>query len=453
MEQGKKLKKYINLNLIKGILILAWPVIAEMSLHSLVGISDTIMIGNWINKEALAAVGFANQIIFPLTFIFGSFNTGATAMIARYTGENNYEKVKKVLAQNLFLNIVLGLVITVVILIFGKNILMIFDTTPEVRTEALSYLKIVTVAQVAMFINFSLTAAFRGVGDTATSMKINGFINILNIIGNFLLIMGPWFFPALGVEGAAIATAGSRFVGSIMFVFIALNSYRKLHLDLKLMKLTKDIFNRLLELSSSAAIEQVFMQLSFTIGVIFISKLTVTSEAAFQVLLRIESISFMPAIGLGIAASTLVGQSLGAKDPDKALRIGYTTMGIGIVYGVLIGIVFALFPRQLLSAFTNDTGVVNASVPTLILAGFNQWLLSSIIILSGALRGAGDTKGVMFITFARLWIFQLPLNYLFILVLNLGVLGFWLAETVTFFIFVVVYLSRFKSKKWIRIKI
>lgn len=453
MEQGNKLRKKIDFKLIKVILLLAWPVVAEMSLHTLVGISDTIMIGNWINKEALAAVGFANQIVFPLTFIFGSFNTGATAMIARYTGEKNFEKVQKVLAQNLFLNILLGLVITIVILIFGENLLMIFDTTPEVRANALSYLKIVSLAQVAMFIIFSLSAAFRGVGDTATSMKINGFINILNIVGNFLLIAGPWFFPALGVKGAAFATAGSRIVGSIIFLFIASKGNSKLQLRLSLMKLTKDIFNKLLELSSSAAIEQFFMQLSFTIGVIFISKLSVTSEAAFQILLRIESISFMPALGLGIAASTLVGQALGAKDTDRAIRMGYTSMGLGIVYGIIIGAVFALFPRELLSVFTNDMAVVDESITTLMVAGFNQWILASIIILSGALRGAGDTKAVMFITIIRLWLFQLPFNYLFILAMDLGVIGFWLSEVVTFLIFIIVYLHRFKGKKWTKIKI
>lgn len=453
MEQSNKLKGTINPQVIKSILLIAWPVIAEMSLTTLLGISDTIMIGKGINSEALAAVGFANQIIFPLTFIFGSFNTGATAMIARYTGEGDSSKVQKVLAQNLLLNIILGTVMTFVIFIFGDKLLMIFDTTPAVRSQALSYLKIVSIAQIALFINFSLTAAFRGVGNTAVSMKINGVINILNIIGNYLLIFGPLFFPALGVRGAAISTAASRIAGALIFLYITLKGYKKLSLDLHLMKLTKDIFYKLLELSSSAAVEQLFMQLSFTVGVIFISSLTVTSEAAFQVLLRIESISFMPAIGLSIGASALVGQSLGAKDVDKATKIGYTTVGMGIIYGLAIGLVFFIFPKQLLLIFTNDQAVINASLTTLKIAGFNQWLLASIIVFGGALRGAGDTKAAMIITILRLWLVQTPLNYLFILVFNMGIIGFWIAETITFVIFVIVYMYRFRGKKWTQIKI
>lgn len=453
MEQSNKLKGTINPQVIKSILLIAWPVIAEMSLTTLLGISDTIMIGKGINSEALAAVGFANQIIFPLTFIFGSFNTGATAMIARYTGEGESSKVQKVLAQNLLLNIILGTIMTFVIFIFGDKLLMIFDTTPAVRSQALSYLKIVSIAQIALFINFSLTAAFRGVGNTAVSMKINGVINILNIIGNYLLIFGPLFFPALGVRGAAISTAASRIAGALIFLYITLKGYKKLSLDLHLMKLTKDIFYKLLELSSSAAVEQLFMQLSFTVGVIFISSLTVTSEAAFQVLLRIESISFMPAIGLSIGASALVGQSLGAKDVDKATKIGYTTVGMGIIYGLAIGLVFFIFPKQLLLIFTNDQAVINASLTTLKIAGFNQWLLASIIVFGGALRGAGDTKAAMIITILRLWLVQTPLNYLFILVFNMGIIGFWIAETITFVIFVIVYMYRFRGKKWTQIKI
>lgn len=453
MELGNKQNRILNFALIKNILLIAWPVIIEMSLNTLLGISDTIMIGKGINSEALAAVGFANQIIFPLTFIFGSFNTGATAMIARYTGEGSHHKVQKVLAQNVFLNLILGLVITIIIFIFGEQLLKIFDTTASVRSQAFIYLKIVSATQVAMFINFSLTAAFRGVGDTSTSMKINGLINILNIIGNYLLIFGPFFFPALGMKGAAISTAASRAIGTLIFLYISLKGYKKLHLDIKLMNLTKDVFAKLFELSSSAAIEQLFMQLSFTIGVVFISSLTVTNEAAFQVLLRIESMSFMPAIGLSIGASTLVGQSLGAKNIDKATKIGYTSVGLGIVYGVFIGLVFFIFPEQLLMIFTNDQAVIDISITTLKIAGFNQWLLATIIVFSGALRGAGDTKNVMIITILRLWLFQIPLNYLMIFILDLGITGFWLAETVTFAIFVLVYLFRFKSKKWKDIKI
>ena len=453
MEKGNKLSKAFDLNLISTILLIAWPVILEMSLNTLVGIADTIMVSKLINTEALAAVGFANQIVFPLTFIFASFNTGATAMIARYTGEGSPHKVEKVLAQNLLLNIILGSIISVVLIVFGEKLLLIFDTPDDVRSQAYSYLKIVSITQVAMFINFSLTASFRGAGDTKTSLKINGLINIINIVGNYMLITGFLFFPVMGIRGAALSTALSRVIGSVIFIYISLKGYKKIHLNIKLIKLTKDIFSKLFELSLSAGIEQTFMQLSFTIGVIMISSLSTTSEGAFQILLRIESISFMPAIGLSIAASTLVGQSLGAKDIDKATNMGFITGYLGIIYGILIGLIFFIFPRPLLYIFTNDIDVVNISENTLRVAGFNQWALALIIIMGGALRGAGDTKAVMYINIIRLWLFQVPINYFMIFTLNLGIMGFWLTETIVFLIFIVVFIKRFKSKKWVDIKI
>ncbi|MFW5988332.1 MAG: MATE family efflux transporter, partial [bacterium] len=198
----------------KTIFMLALPAMLEMSLNTLVGMADTIMISRFIGKEALAAVGFANQIIFTLIFVFSAFNAGATAMVSRSYGEGNKKRMNKIMNENLTLNIILGLIITLFTFFFADLILNVYDITDLVKSFGSTYLKYIAIGQVFMFISFASAAALRGAGDTKTPMYITGAANLLNIIGNYVLITGFWIFPELGIAGAAISTAFARFVAA-----------------------------------------------------------------------------------------------------------------------------------------------------------------------------------------------------------------------------------------------
>ncbi len=440
-------------NRMKNIFILALPAIMEMSLNTLVGVADTLMISHFIGKEALAAVGFANQIIFMLIFIFSSFNAGATAMISRSYGEKNYQRMDKILAENLTLNLLIGTIITFVTFTFAGSILNVYEITPIVKSYGVSYLKIVSLGQFFMFITFASAAALRGAGDTRTPMLITGAANILNIIGNYFLITGSWIFPELGVAGAALSTTIARGIAAFLYIYLFWQGKRHLRLRIHLLKLSSKILKPLWKLSYAAAIEQFFMQTAFLINGIFISKLNTVSEAAFRILLNIESISFMPTIGIAIATTTLVGKHLGAKDPEESLRTGFTAAGMGALLGSAIALFYFVFPIFVLSVFTTEKEVIDASLFTIRLMALNQPFLAFMIIMTGALRGAGDTKSAMYITIMRLWLLFIPLSYFFILKTDFGVAGVWLAEITSFLVFSFVIYLRFKSMKWASIKL
>ncbi|MDI3546391.1 MAG: hypothetical protein PWR10_43 [Halanaerobiales bacterium] len=439
-------------DMIRDIFILALPAIMEMALNTLVGIADTLMISRIIGKEGLAAVGFANQIIFTLIFIFSSFNAGATAMVARSYGEKNYQRLNKIIGQNLTLNFLMGIIISLVSFFYAKNILHIFDISEIVLEMGTTYLKYVSLSQLFMFISFAVAAGLRGAGDTRTPMYITGTANFLNIIGNYVLMTGYGFFPELGIAGAAISTTFARGIAALLFLYILLNGKKKVKLYLVNLRISAYILKPLWRFSYAAALEQLFMQLAFFANGIIISLLDTTSEAAFRILINIESTSFMPAIGVSIATATLVGKHLGEDNPEKSLLTGKTAAGMGIVWGIIAGSIFILLPVPLLKIFTKEAELITKSIFTMKIAGLNQPLLAFMIIMGGALRGAGDTRGIMFITALRLWLMFIPLTYLFVIFFNFGVTGVWYAEITSFLVFALVIYQRFAAMEWARIR-
>lgn len=437
---------------VKKIFILALPAILEMSLNTMLGVADTLMISRIIGKEGLAAVGFANQIFFALIYIFSSFNAGATAMVARSFGQKDYSRLNKIMGQNLTLNSLIGIIVFFITFVFAGSILNVYDITAQVKTLGVTYLKVVSFSQFFMFISFAMAASLRGAGDTKTPMFITGSANLLNIVGNYVLMTGFWIFPNLGIAGAALSTTISRFLAAVVYIFVIFKVKEKLQLKLKNLKLSKEILKPLWKFSYAAGLEQLSMQVAFFLNGIIVSLLATTSEAAFRILINIESISFMPAIGTSIATATLVGKHLGENKPEESLKTGFTAASMGIIWGIFMGLIFIIFPEPIIKIFTTETVVIEASIKTLRIAGINQTPLAFMIIMAGALRGTGDTKGVMFITAMRLWLMFVPLTYLFTILLNQGVTGVWYAEISSFLVFSVVIYKRFKAMEWTEIQ-
>lgn len=445
----RKIRQYIisRKSILLLIITMSLPAIGEMALNTMLGVSDTIMISRFIGKEALSSVGFANQIVFTLIFIFSAFNTGAVALISRSYGEKNYNRLKEIAQQNVSLNLLIGLVILVFSFVFNRQIFSIFDVSREIYLDTLKYFNIIIVGFVPMFLCFSFAAILRGSGDTMTPMVITGIANIINIIGNYVLILGVGPFPEMGIAGAAWATSGSRILALLIYLYVLYIKNSPIQLKFK-MFFKKDILKPLWTISLPGGIEQLLMQLSFLAMAIVISQLDTVSEAAFRILIQIESLSFMPAVGMSIATATLVGKSLGEKNVDKASEVGFLSSGIGLLWAVFIGAVFIIFPAGILGLFTKDQLLIQEGIAAMFIIGLNQLGLNFHIVMSGALRGAGDTKAVLIINSLRLWVVFVPLTYLFVLPLGLGIAGIWYAEIISFAIFGTQLFVRFRSRKW-----
>lgn len=439
--------------LVLSILVLSLPAIGEMALNTLLGFTDTVMISRLIGKNALAGVGFANQIIYTLIFVFSSFNTGGTAIISRKYGEKNYDEMNKVAGEVISINLVMGIIITIVALSTSHLIFNIYDMTPLVEQMTIDYFNIVAFGMPFMFLSFSFTAILRGSGDTKTPMIITGIVNVTNIIGNYVLITGWGPFPALGVQGTALATTISRGIATMLYIKILFIDDNVTKIKIKDMIITKLNLKPLWKLSYPGAIEQASMQISFVVVGVIVSILDTLSEAAFRILINIESISFMPAVGLSIAAATLVGKAIGEKNYRKAKEIGYVSSFLGIMWGLFMGVIFYFFPGELISIFTTDTELIKTGIFAMTIAGFNQPLLNYMIVQGGSLRGAGDTRNVMIITTIRLWIVFVPMTYLFIAQLGYGIEAMWFAEIASFIVTIPIIFKRFYDGRWLDIRI
>ncbi|HEY9060423.1 MAG TPA: MATE family efflux transporter [Pseudobacteroides sp.] len=443
-----------NKALILSILTISLPAIIEMGLNTLVGLSDTILLSFFVGEEALAAAGNANQIIFTVILIFSSFNVGATAIISRSFGEKNYKRLNDTSCQNLSLNIIIGFIIMLLTYIFAKDIMGVFNVDNKVFDMGVTFLRITSLSLVFMFFSFAASASLRGIGNTMTPMLITTTVNVINIILNILLIKGIGIFPEMGIKGSAVATTISRILGAAIYLIVLLrgDSYLKIHAFA--LKLKKEIILPLWKLSSAAGVEQFLTQTAFFLsGVIVTEFLGTSQEAGFRVLLSIEQISIMPAIGISIAAATLVGKALGEGDPKKAHFTGYVCFGMGIFWGVFIGAFFIAFPSFVAGLFTPQPEVIAILVGALFVVGVDQPFLNYIFIVSGALRGAGDTITVMVLTSLRLWVLFLPLTFVSVKYLGMGVNSVWVAEIISVIIFSLVMHLRFARGKWTQIKL
>ncbi len=438
--------------LILSILALSLPAIIEMALNTMLGVADTIMLGHLIDSSAIVSVGFSNQIVFMLIFTFSSFNTGAVALISRAYGEKDYVKLKHIAEQNMLLNLIVGAIMLAISWMIKDSIFKIYDIEPSVLNDAVAYFTIILIGMVPMFLSFSFAAILRGSGNTKTPMYVTGVVNVFNIIGNYVLITGFGPFPEMGIAGAALSTSISRIIAVCIYINKLYIQDSDLKLKLKLF-FDKKVIEPLFRISWPGAIEQFLMQLSFVVIGVIVAKLSTDSESLFRILIQIESLSFMPAVGISIAAATLVGKSLGEKDIDKATETGFASAFMGVIWGVIMAIIFILTPDLSIKAFTTEQSIVLLGMPVIPILAINQPFLNFMIVMGGALRGAGDTRRLMLYTIARLWILFIPLSYLCIIAFDLGVTGVWYAEITSIVVFSTVIYKRFNSKKWASISV
>lgn len=439
-------------SLLGAMMVVALPAIVEMSLNTGLMVADTLMVSRLVGTDALSAVGTANSVMYTLIFIFTAFNTGAVAMISRSYGEKDLNKVKEVTSLNLVLNLGIGIVVTLLAYLLRNWLFMPYDITAAVREQVYIYFDIVMLGMVLQFLSFAFASTSRGVEDTRTPMVITLIANLVNIVFNYLLIEGVGFFPQLDVAGAAWATTLSRLVGFLLYVWLFFGGNHRLKLAFSDLRYKVTHLRTLWRIAFPGAIEQFLMQTAFLVAGIIITTLSTDSEALFRILLNIESTSFMPAVGISIAAATLVGKSLGEKDLEKAYAIGKLAGIVGIIWGALIGIVFIALPGPLVWLFTDKTEIIAIGVSAMFFLGINQPLLNFNIAMSGALRGAGDTNAVMRLTAMRLWLLFVPGTFLSIVILHHGVSGLWYAEILSFAVFSAIMYKRFASRKWAEIE-
>lgn len=431
----------------------AWPSALEAVLVQLIASVDLIMVGG-LGAAAIAAVGLTNQPKFILLAIILSLNIGVTAVVARRRGEEDRDGANRTLRQAILICGVLAFFLSILGFYFARPLLLFAGAKADVINGAVVYFRIICIGNFFTSMSLTINAAQRGCGNTKISMKTNIAANIVNLFLNYLLIQGNFGFPALGVEGAAIATAIGNFVGFGMSVKSITYAHGFLDISKKeSWKLDKNTVMSVFNISSSALVEQIFMRVGFFMTTKLIADLGTVAFATHQICMNILNISFAFGDGLGIASSALIGQSLGAKRSDMAIIYGKTLQRISASVGFAFIFIFYFGRGFFVYLFTNDQAIIALGAQILIIVALTSPIQTSQVVITGCLRGAGDTKFVAVTSFLSIGLVRPGVTWLFCYPLGLGVIGAWIAFATDQSLRLIINWSRFLKGEWTKIKL
>lgn len=427
---------------------IAWPSALEALLVALVGAVDTIMVGT-LGEGAIAAVGITTQPKFILLAIIFSLNVGITAVTARRKGQDNRADANRCVRAGILFCLGGSLLMSLLGYLFAKPILLFAGAESTYLADAMDYFKLLMFGLPFQALNLTINAAQRGCGKTKISMFSNVISNLVNIIFNYLLINGIGSFPRLEVKGAAIATtlgAIAAFIISLSTLFHK-NGYLSFHQRVGWL-IKKDIAGAIYKVSSSAFIEQVFMRIGFLAYAAIIARLGTTQYATHLICMNILTLSFCFGDGLSIAASALVGQNLGAKRPDLSIIYGKTGQRLAFMISSVIFLIFLFGRTFLVSLFSDEAAIITLGANIMILAALGTHFQTSQVVLSGCLRGAGDTGYVAVTSLISVALVRPLLTYLLCYPAGLGVYGAWVALLVDQCYRFVTSYHRFSGGKW-----
>ncbi len=447
------LKNCFDVNTIKIIMPLAIPVIIENIFQVLLGTTDTYFAGK-LGSSAIAAVGISNLIMNIYIGFFTAVGIGTTAIVSRNIGLNDTNKASEAVKQSIIITVIISLILGGISYVFAIPILKILGTTPEVLVYALPYFIIAVVPSIFLCLMLVLSSALRGAGDTKTPMVVSLVANLINILLNYILIFGIWNFKGFGIVGGGLATTIARII-SVIMLFISLckgKTVIKLNLFSKWL-VDKKLLISIGRIGIPAGIEKLIMRFGQLVYGAMIIDLGTSAYVAHNIAGTIENYSYLPAMGFGIAAATLIGNNLGANKPEKAKKYVLAANTLSTIFMVIMGVSFYIMSPFLVKLFTGDRQVQQLVISVLRIIALFQPFLSLTMVISSALQGAGDTKFPMYSTFFGIWVIRVGVGYLFGVIFDFGLVGIWLAYSLDIIIRGIILLLRFLNNEWRNIKI
>lgn len=454
----KMQEKYNTSEFYKSFIKVAWPAVMESVLLGLVNFVDSIMVSTQ-GSTAVAAVGLTNQPRFIFYAVFFALSIGVTAVVSRRKGENDREDANRTLAQALSLCMILGVILVGTAIYFAEPLLRFSGAKEDTIGMSTVYFRITMIGMLFTSVSLTINAAQRGSGNTRISMTTNMTANIVNCIFNALLINGLFFFPKLGVTGAAIATMMGNIVSCGMSIYSVSHSDRFLHLKPSMLFKfkTKNLFP-IFKVSSSAAAEQVCMRFGFFIVAKMVAELSTVDFATHTICMSIVNLSFCFGDGLGVAASALVGQNLGKRRPDYSIVYGKTAQRIGFGIAILLMLLFVFGGEMLINLFMTKgeeqaATIVSIGVKILMILALITPAQISQVVFSGCVRGAGDTKYAAMVSLICIAVVRPTFTFLMCYVFHFGVIGAWIAMSLDQYLRLLFMALRFSGGKWMKVKV
>lgn len=447
--------KKLDRQILKDTVNIAWPAVVESFFTAFVGLVDSYMVSG-LGSNAVAAVGLTTQPKFMGLSMFFAVNVSLSALIARRKGEDRKDDANRILVSGILFIVLAAVVIGTVLVACADGIIRFCGSNPDTHDLATAYFRIVMGGMIFNCIQMGINSAQRGAGNTKITMRTNLASNTVNVIFNYLLIGGKLGFPALGVEGAALATVLGTVVASVMSI---LSIFRK-DCFVSIPYIVKNrilpglsAFKSLVRVGYSVFFEQILMRVGFMATSIMAAKMGTASMAAHQVGMNIMGLSFSFGDGLQATAVALIGRSLGARDEALAKEYGRTCRIIGLGISFVLACVYFFGGHAIMSAFFEEPEIVKIGVDITRIIIIVVIFQVSQVIYMGCLRGAGDTGYTALASIISVTVIRTVFSYTFGYLLGFGINGVWmgiLADQVSRFIFGSV---RFKQGRWTKITI
>ena len=437
----------------KTSLNIAFPSVIEMVSMSLIGMVSTAMVSQ-LGYGAVAAVGLVGQPRMLFMSLLFALNVGVTAVISRRKGQGDQMAARLCLRQAVLIGLAISVVMSILAIIMARPLMLFAGAQPDTIELASSYFRIIMLVMPLNALTMTISAAQRGIGNTRVTMVVNVVANIVSVIFHFLLIDGNFGFPALGVDGAAIAVAISGFAGLVMALgyIIKSDAYLKVSFrdnwrpDLPMIK-------SIAKIGGNSIIEQLFLRVGFFLYAMIVARLGTLAFASHQIAMQLMMLSFTFGDGIAVATTALVGQGLGAKRPDLSMMYGK----IGTRLAFIVSVVLATFTFTARfwfpTMFTNDPYIITTVAGLLVILAIMQPIQTTQLVMAGSLRGSGDTKFVAFTMLLSVAIARPLFSAIMVYLLGFGIQGAWVAVIIDQTLRLVMLYGRFAKGKWMEIKI
>lgn len=433
----------------REIVRLSGPIVGGMVSQTLVNLVDTAMVGR-LSQDALAAVGLGSVTTWLSVSLLLGLGSATQAVVARRIGEERPMEAGRALNNALLMGSTCGLVMAVLILLCTPAIFSVLGSSPEVARLGEDYLTMRTIGFPFVVLNFAFRGFYHGIGDTRTYLKAITLTNVLNAALDAVLIFGLLGFPRLGAQGAGLATALGLAGGTVYYVLVAAprTRIRARFGALARGTISRDACRRLVAIMVPNGLQNLGTALGFVVFYWMMAQVDTTAVAINNVLINVGSFFHLPALGMGLAAATLVGQSLGRGEPGEAEAWGWETLRLSTYVLAVAGLALVLFPEPVLRVFTTEQDVIREGRLATQILGAGQFATAMTMVLSNVLISAGNARFVMLSNVAITMIVVLPLVYVFGVLLGGGVTVAWLLMGGGRLVAGVVMMLRFRAGGW-----
>ena len=436
----------------KAVFMLSIPMILEMMMESIFAIVDIAYVSR-VSVNAVATIGLTESVITLVYAIAIGLSMAATAVVARRVGEKDIKGARQAAMQAILLGIAVAVSIGAVGFLYSKEILALMGGEPDLIAEGYGYTKLLIGGNITIVLLFLINAIFRGAGDASVAMWTLVLSNGLNIILDPVFIFGWGPIPEFGVMGAAIATNIGRGTAVIFQLGILFFGWSRIKLAVSDIVLRTGVMLNLIKVSLGGIAQFLIGTSSWVFLMRLMSEFGSEVLAGYTIAIRVMMFSFMPAWGMSNAAATLVGQNLGAKQPERAEKSVWITGKYNAYFMLAVSLIYLFFAPEIIGLFTNVTSVVENGALCLQVVAAGYIFYAYGMVVSQAFNGAGDTKTPTKINLIAFWAFQLPFAYLAAITFELGPLGVFLAITLAEVMLSVIAIIWFRKGYWKKVQV